>query len=60
MAKTLALAGCDLKLLQSLLPMLCNSQEESMDRSQSEYQVADVFILNSISSTQFVAEKLNC
>ena len=50
----------NLKLLQNLLLMLCNGQEESMDRPQSEYQVADVFILNSISSAQFAAGKLNC
>ena len=50
----------NLKMLQNLLLMLCNGQEESMDRSQSEYQVADVFILNSISSSQFAAGKLNC
>ena len=50
----------NLKLLQNLLLMLCNGQEELMDHLQSEYQVADVFILNSISSAQFAAGKLNC
>ena len=50
----------NLKLLQNLLLMLCNCQEESMDRSQSEYQVADLFILNFINSAQFAAGKLNC
>ena len=37
---------------------LYNVHEESMDRLQSEYQVADMFILNSISSAQFVAEEV--
>ena len=52
--------GCTILQLKYLLPKLCNGQEETMDYLQSEYQVADVFILNSISSAQFAAGKLNC
>ena len=40
--------------------MLCNSQEESMDRLQSEYQVADVRGVATIRATGALAPVKQC